>query len=71
LIAGAAATGDNEQLRAELQRLKEKLAARTIMDRAKGIIQVRDGCTEAEAYSHLRLLSRSTREPIYEIARRL
>jgi hypothetical protein len=59
------------QLRAELQRTREKLAGRKAIERAKGIIQARDACTEDEAYGHLRRLSRTTREPMSEIARRV
>ncbi len=59
------------RLRAELERTRERLAARKTIERAKGIIQARDACTEGEAYNHLRRLSRTTREPMTEIARRV
>jgi hypothetical protein len=59
------------ELRAELERTREKLASRKAIERAKGIIQARDACSEDEAYGHLRRLSRTTREPMSEIARRV
>lgn len=59
------------ELRAELERTRERLASRKAIERAKGIIQARDACTEDEAYGHLRRLSRTTREPMSEIARRV
>lgn len=62
---------DAETLREERDRAVERLANRGVVERAKGLIQARDGCTEDEAYSHLRRLSRTTRRPIHEIARHI
>jgi hypothetical protein len=71
LLAMAASHEDNARLRSELQTLTSRLAGRKQIERAKGIIQTRHGWTEEEAYLHLRRLSRKTRKPISEIARRV
>ena len=60
---------ENFLLKAELQKVTERLAVRKHIERAKGIIQARNGWTEEEAYLHLRRLSRQTRTPMGEIAR--
>jgi len=57
-----------EVLRRELEKLTQKLAARRILERAKGILQAEFGWTEEEAYLHVRRLSRQNRIPMREIA---
>ena len=57
-----------ELLRLEIQKLTQKLAARRILERAKGILQAEFGWTEEEAYLHVRRLSRQNRIPMREIA---
>jgi AmiR/NasT family two-component response regulator len=57
-----------ETLRGEIEKLTQKLAARRILERAKGILQAEFGWTEEEAYFHVRGLSRQNRIPMREIA---
>jgi AmiR/NasT family two-component response regulator len=57
-----------ETLRREIEKLTQKLAARRIVERAKGILQAEFGWTEEEAYLHVRRLSRQNRIPMREIA---
>jgi AmiR/NasT family two-component response regulator len=57
-----------EILRREIEKLTQKLAARRILERAKGILQTEFGWTEEEAYLHVRRLSRQNRIPMREIA---
>jgi AmiR/NasT family two-component response regulator len=57
-----------EVLRREIEKLTQKLAARRILERAKGILQAEFGWTEEEAYLHVRRLSRQNRIPMREIA---
>jgi AmiR/NasT family two-component response regulator len=57
-----------EELRREIEKLTQKLAARRILERAKGILQAEFGWTEEEAYLHVRRLSRQSRTPMREIA---
>lgn len=55
------------ELRAEIEALKERLEARKIIDRAKGMLIDR-GMTEHEALSSLQRTSMDTRRPLREIA---
>jgi hypothetical protein len=48
--------------------MKRTLEARKIVERAKGILQQRDGLTEEEAYLHLRSESRRMRRPMRNLA---
>jgi AmiR/NasT family two-component response regulator len=57
-----------EILRREIEKLTQKLAARKIVERAKGILQAEFGWTEEEAYFHVRRLSRQSRISMREIA---
>jgi len=61
-------TTEIEVLRREVERLSEKLAARGLLERAKGILQAEFGWTEEEAYLRIRRLSRRSRVPMREIA---
>lgn len=71
LAAFAPAFAALMKLSDELARARRKLAGRRAVEQAKGVLQARDGCTEREAYGHLRKLSRTTRQPMHEVARRL
>jgi|HubBroStandDraft_1064217.scaffolds.fasta_scaffold148324_2 AmiR/NasT family two-component response regulator len=62
------AAAEVEELRREIEKLTQKLAARRILERAKGILQAEFGWTEEEAYLHVRRLSRQNRTPMREIA---
>jgi AmiR/NasT family two-component response regulator len=57
-----------EVLRREIEKLTQKLAARRLLERAKGILQAEFGWTEEEANLHVRRLSRQNRIPMREIA---
>ncbi|HLK63145.1 MAG TPA: ANTAR domain-containing protein [Bryobacteraceae bacterium] len=58
-------------LRAELDRTAQQLAARKVLERAKGLLQESLGFTEAQAYMQIRLWSRRQRTPMRQIAERL
>lgn len=61
-------TAEVETLRREIEKLTQKLAARRILERAKGILQAEFGWTEEAAYLHVRRLSRQSRTSMREIA---
>jgi uroporphyrinogen-III synthase len=68
-VAGQAALAlENTRLMAETLQMKRTLEARKIVERAKGILQTRDGLTEEEAYLHLRGESRRLRKPMRNLA---
>lgn len=61
------------QLRTEQQKARElaqSLADRKTIERARGVVQARLGCTEDEAYSWLRRAAMDQRLPLVEVARR-
>jgi AmiR/NasT family two-component response regulator len=64
----AAPATEVEVLRREIEKLTQKLAARRILERAKGILQEEFGWTEEETYLRIRRLSRQKRVPMREIA---
>jgi GAF domain-containing protein len=59
---------ENARLMSETLEMKRTLEARKIIERAKGILQYRDGLTEEEAYLHLRGESRRLRKPMRSLA---
>jgi GAF domain-containing protein len=68
-VAGQAALAlENARLMSETLEMKRVLEARKIIERAKGILQHRDGLTEEEAYLHLRAESRRLRRPMKDLA---
>ncbi len=68
-VAGQAALAlENARLMSETLEMKRLLEARKVIERAKGILQHRDGMTEEEAYLHLRNESRRLRKPMRELA---
>jgi signal transduction protein with GAF and PtsI domain len=68
-LAGQAAMAlENARLISESLEMKRTLEARKIVERAKGILQQRDGLTEEEAYLHLRSESRRMRRPMRNLA---
>jgi len=71
IAAPLAALSITESLREELRRTTQQLADRKLLERAKGLLQEALGWTEAEAYMHVRRLSRQQRIPMREIAREL
>lgn len=68
-VAGQAALAlENTRLMSETLQMKRTLEARKIVERAKGILQSRDGLSEEEAYLHLRGESRRLRKPMRNLA---
>ena len=68
-VAGQAALAlENARLMSEALQMKRTLEARKVIERAKGIIQHRDGLTEEEAYFHLQGESRRLRKPMRTLA---
>jgi len=55
-------------LRAELQRVYDRLAGRKVVERAKGVLQEEQGLSEELAYAYLRRESRRRRITLFEIA---
>ncbi|MFN0155905.1 MAG: ANTAR domain-containing response regulator [Gaiella sp.] len=58
-------------LRAEAASLADALAARKAIERAKGILQEREGLTEAEAFARLRKASQISGKPLRVVAEAL
>jgi GAF domain-containing protein len=68
-VSGQAALAfENTRLMTETLEMKQLLEARKVVERAKGILQQKDGLTEEEAYLHLRSESRRLRRPMRELA---
>lgn len=59
------------RLRRELHVVSERLGKRKLVERAKGILQVRHGWSEQQAYEHLRKLSRQRRKNMADTAQEL
>lgn len=60
-----------ERLRQELAEARNQLAERKVIDRAKGLLMRRQGCTEEEAYAKLRKTAMDRGLKIVEVAQRL
>ncbi len=56
------------ELRAESDSLREALAARKVIERAKGLLMERDGLSENEAFGRMRRAAQQTGRPLREIA---
>jgi AmiR/NasT family two-component response regulator len=56
------------ELTERVERLKEQLEARKVIDQAKGLLMSREGLTEAQAYRHLQKISMDKNTPMKEIA---
>jgi AmiR/NasT family two-component response regulator len=59
---------DVEALRVENRQLKEALEARTLIERAKGMLMVRRGCDEATAFQLLVALARKEQRKVRAVA---
>ena len=59
---------ENVRLAEETEEMKRQLAVRKLVERAKGILQAREGLTEEEAYLRLRNESRRLRRPMKDLA---
>ena len=55
-------------LRSELKKTKDDLAARKVIERAKGLLMERQGMTEAQAFSAMRDMSQQQSKPLKEVA---
>jgi len=53
----------------ELQGLRQALADRKIIEKAKGLVMARDGVTEEEAFRYLRGRAMDTRRSLVDVAR--
>ncbi len=58
---------DRRQLTQKVDELEEKLTARKLIDRAKGIL-MKEGLGEEEAYHHIQMAARSRRTTMSKIA---
>src|SRR5262249_32277076 len=68
-VAGQAALAfENARLMSEALEMKRTLEARKLIERAKGILQQRNGVTEEQAYLDLRSESRRLRRPMRDLA---
>jgi len=68
-VAGQAALAfENARLISETIEMKRTLEARKVIERAKGILQHRNGVTEEQAYLDLRSESRRLRRPMRDLA---
>ena len=59
---------ENSRLVVESEEIKRQLVTRKLVERAKGILQSREGLTEEEAYLRLRNESRRLRRPMKDLA---
>ncbi len=57
-----------QEVRAESSDLRDALAARKVIERAKGLLMERDGLTEQEAFSRMRRASQQTGRSLRDIA---
>lgn len=60
--------GEFKSLEKEVDTLKEALETRKIVDRAKGILMLRDDLTEQEAFRRIQKMSMNTRRRMRDIA---
>ena len=69
VVASQAATAiENSRLLSETLEMKRTLETRKLVERAKGILQQRQGLTEEDAYLRLRNESRRLRRPMRDLA---
>ena len=72
VIEVALARFEREQgLRAELSEARTQLTERKLIERAKGIVMQRQGCTEEEAFSRMRKLAMEKGLKLSEVAQRI
>jgi len=67
-VAKSLLAEENARLHEEAREAKRQLETRKVVERAKGILQYRQGLTEEEAYLRLRNESRRLRRPMKELA---
>jgi response regulator NasT len=61
----------DQKLRAELGEVKQQLAARKVIERAKGLLMSRNGCSEEEAFQLLRRQAMDKNLKLVEVAQRV
>lgn len=61
----------DQKLRSELNEARSRLAERKVIERAKGFLMERQGCTEDEAYRKLRRLAMDKNLKLSEVAQRM
>ncbi len=64
-------TAEVGRLRRELSVVNERLGRRKVVERAKGLLQARNGWSEQQAYEELRKLSRQRRKTLADTAENL
>jgi len=57
-----------EELRREVQDLRDALETRKLVERAKGVLMDTQGLTEAESFRRIQQISMNTRRPMREVA---
>jgi response regulator NasT len=57
-----------EHVRGESESLRDALAARKVVERAKGLLMERQGLSESDAYARIRKVSQHTGRPLREVA---
>jgi len=60
--------GEFEQLRKEVETLRDALETRKLVERAKGVLMDTQGLNEAEAFRRIQQISMNTRRPMREVA---
>jgi hypothetical protein len=68
VLTRSQARAESEGLAAAVEEMRQKLADRKLIDRAKGVLQQSLGCTEEAAYYTLRGTSRRLRQPMRAVA---
>ena len=66
--AARARHAELQALRDEAGSLRDALEARTLIERAKGLLMEKDGLSEGEAFARLRGASQQTGRPLREVA---
>ena len=68
ITAARARHAELEELRSQAESLAEALAARKVIERAKGLLMEKEGLTEDVAFARLRSASQATGRPLQVIA---
>jgi|SRR4051794_10160311 AmiR/NasT family two-component response regulator len=71
ITTARARSGELAEARAEARSLGEALDARRVIERAKGVLMMREGIPEADAYARMRSASQRTGQPMRAIAEAL
>jgi len=71
ITTARARSAELAEARAEARSLAEALDARRVIERAKGVLMMREGIGEADAYARMRSASQRTGQPMRAIAEAL